>query len=146
MKTINTKTTLPIALFLGTILLTGCIGGFAGAPNTPEGVVRAYVSEMNDGNIRGMMKYVVDEEAALLDEVDQRDLDQLGEIMRMVNVEITSLEVLEEGEETALIEVELTMSGSMFGQEMRETQVETFPLVKENGQWKIGGQTVPGFY
>lgn len=136
MNKINKKLFIPIALVLTAALFTGCVGGGAFGSG-PEGVVQSYVSELNAGNLQGAAQYMVSEKAGSLDDMPQEQLDQVQEMMQAMNIEILSIELTEETEETATVEAEIKVSGSMLGQEIDETNTGTFTLVKEEGQWKI---------
>lgn len=125
-KNINRKVLIPISIvFLG-VFFTGCMGG--GYPEEPSGVVEAFVSEMNAGNVEGMKKYlssdVVDQMEA---EGQESSFDKEGEIS------VQEIKDQEIDGDTATVTATLKMS--VEGQSA--TSDVPFKLKKEDGDWKI---------
>lgn len=120
------------AAALATAATAGCSGILGGGGGSPEGAVQEFYTALNEGDADSANALLHPDGGA--DEITQQQADQLSQ----ADFSVDSTEVVEQGDEQAIVEVTVTMS--MMGQE--ETQSSQVELRTHDGQWKIWGEAV----
>ncbi len=116
----------------------------------PGETVIAFLEKMYDGNIEETAEYLVKEEAEQfeqeLEEMSEEELQQIKMMMEEVDVETTiKSEEITNGEATVEAELIVSATDPMTGEEVEETELASFILLEENGEWKISEEAAAGF-
>ncbi len=127
-------------LLLSLFSLTGCVGGKE--TQKPGEVVKAFISELNQGNFQAAAQYMTEEKAQQIENASQSEMSKAKQTMQNMEISITEIQDKSIQEDSATVTVE--MEASAKGQ--TQTITTTFDLVKENGEWKIkqGMQDIAG--
>ncbi len=104
-------------------------GGGGGGDSGPEGVAEAYVSALDSAD-PDQIESVIHSESELSEEYSSEETVAL---LEEIDFSLDSTEVIEQGDEMAIVEATVTTSG--MGEEQTETQ--ELELRKEDGDWKV---------
>ncbi len=122
------------------ILLIVFLGG-SGSTATPEGTIKKLEKGLNDMNTATIMECFDAESQSYFSGSDY-DLKGLTDAFGVkysftLNPVSVTPSYYEDGKEYCDVTVNITISGSAFGQTYNDSSTEQLTLVHENGQWKI---------
>lgn len=132
-----------LILTIGVFLAAGCLnGGSTGYPQTPSGVVKAFVEALNQGSMEEAKKYTTQSWKNLVNQIESDKIQQFTQMTKQSNIKVSKITEKEtnkaENKTTLKIEVKVeTPTGKTL------TNPNTYQLTKTNGKWKIN-QGAPG--
>lgn len=112
---------------------------FFKAPNTPSGVVKAFVAALDDQDFNKAREYLYEDDYIDVFEEIEYLLDFIPS-----SAELSfSVKIIDEHIQGNSAEVDTIMSykASFMGESMSESDNVTFYLIKHNGKWKITSET-----